>query len=379
MNNMPNYLSGFRSEWEKDPKQANLAWWEQARFGLFIHYGLYSQLADGEWVQFRQRIPVSEYEKLADTFDPGGFDADFITDLALEAEMAYVNLVSCHHDSFALWGSKAEPFNSVNAPAGRDLVSELSEQCANKGLGFFTYYTYHQNWRHPYFLSRDYYPSARPDYSEPEPRYKFSKPGDFQRYVDYAHACIEELLVNCGPLAGMWLDLIMGYYAVPDMMPVEETYELIRGLQAHTLISFKQGATGTEDFATPERHFHSLEERAREQYGEKSAEVARSVWEKNKSKHNEICATLQRNKWGYAKGERHFDAGDVRGLLAHALSHNSNLLLNTGPLPDGSIPDEDVATLREVGKTIRNDGWPGPDEARIPGEEGNTAGGASAQ
>ena len=152
------------------------------------------------------------------------------------------------------------------------------------------------------------------------------------------------------------------------MMPVEETYELIRKLRPHTLISFKQGATGTEDFATPERHFHSHEEQAREQYGERSAVVARMAWEKNKSKHNEICATLQGRKWGYAKGERHLDAEEVRGLLAHALAHDSNLLLNTGPLPDGSIPGEDIAALRAVGKSIRADGWPGPDEARVPGE-----------
>ena len=378
MQTLPLYLSDYAAEWEKDPKTASLAWWKQARFGLFIHYGLYSQLEDGEWVQLNRKIPVSEYEKLADTFDPRGFDADFITDLALEAEMSYVNLVTCHHDSFALWDSESEPFNSMKSPAGRDLVAELSEQCARKGLGFFTYYTYHQNWRHPYFLSRDYYAMARPDYPEPEPRYAFTAPEDFRKYVDYAHACMAELLTGYGPLAGMWLDLIMGYYAVPDMMPVNETYDLIRRLQPHALISFKQGATGTEDFATPERHFHSLEERAREMFGERSAKIARDAWEKNKSKHNEICATLQGHKWGYAKGERHLDPGEVRGLLAHALAHNSNLLLNTGPLPDGTIPSEDVETLKAVGKAIRTAGWPGPDEARIPGE-GPSAGGAAAQ
>ncbi len=365
MSAVPRYLDNYGTLWSTNPKEANLAWWRDARFGLFIHYGLYSQLKRGEWVQFHERIPVSEYEKLAETFDPGRFDADFITDLAAEAEMRYVNLVSCHHDGYALWNSRVEPFNSVRT-VGRDLVGELAEQCAAKGLGFFTYYTYHQHWRHPYFLSREYYPTARPDYPTPEPAYKFSKPSDFDRYVEYAHECISELLSGYGPITGMWLDLIMGHYACPHMMPVEETYALIRKLQPHCLISFKQGATGTEDFATPEQHFHSLEERARVAYGEEAARVAREAWERNRGKHNEICATLQRTKWAYSEGETHLDAREVRGLIAHALSHDANLLLNVGPLPDGSFPEEDVATLKEVGKRIRAEGWPGPDEAAIP-------------
>lgn len=365
MSSAPNYLNNYETIWNESPKQANLAWWRQAKFGLFIHYGLYSQLERGEWVQFHETIPVSEYEKLTETFDASGFDADFITDMAAEAEMRYVNLVSCHHDSFALWNSHVEPFNSV-ATVQRDLVGELAEQCDKKGLGFFTYYTYHQNWRHPYFLSRDYYPTARPDYPTPEPAYKFSDPEDFDKYIEYCHAAMKELLTGYGPLAGMWLDLIVGYYACPDMMPVEKSYALVRELQPHCLVSFKQGATGSEDFATPEQHFHSLEERAKAAFGERSARVARDAWEKNKSKHNEICATLQRSRWAYAEGEIHLSADEVRGLIAHAASHNCNLLLNTGPMPDGTIPDEDVRTLRAVGRRIREEGWPDPDEAAVP-------------
>jgi alpha-L-fucosidase len=378
LSDLPRYLGNYRDLWAGSPKEANLAWWKEARFGLFIHYGLYSQLKQGEWVQFHNRIPVADYERLQDTFDPSGFDADFVTDLACEAEMRYVNLVSCHHDSFALWDSRTEEFNSVNAPAHRDLVGELAEACAEKGLGFFTYYTYHQNWRHPYFLSRDYYKTARPDYDSPDPHYRFQNAEDFQIYVEYAHNCITELLTGYGPLAGMWLDLIMGYYAAPQMMPVQQTYDLVHRLQPHTLVSFKQGATGTEDFATPERHFHSLEERARDQFGEEAARVARLAWEKNRDKHNEICATLQGHKWAYAETERHLNALEVRGLLAHALSNNANLLLNTGPRPDGSIPEADVETLREVGRRIRSDGWPSAEEAALPGEE-SSPGGAAGQ
>lgn len=378
MQTVPSYLSAYANQWDKDPKSAGLAWWSEAKFGLFIHYGLYSQLAEGEWVQFHRPIPVAEYEKLADTFDPSGFDADFITDLALEAEMKYVNLVTCHHDSFALWDSKTEPFNSLRTKAGRDLVGELATACDKKGLGFFTYYTYHANWRHPYFLSRDYYPMARPDYPRPEPAYKLTCDKDFDKYVEYAHACMSELMTNYGPIAGMWLDLISGYYAAPDMMPVEKSYELVRSLQPQTLISFKHGATGTEDFGTLEQHFHTLEDQIRKNYGERAAAIAHNAWEKNLPKHNEICATLQRSKWAYAITEEHLDPEEVRGLLAHAHSHNANLLLNTGPLPDGSIPQADIDTLREVGAAIRAKGWPGADEARLPGEKG-AGGGAAAE
>lgn len=259
---VPSYLRDFTDSWVTDAKRANLPWWPEAGFGLFIHCGLYTQLGEGEWVQFRRPIPPAEYEKLAESFDPGAFDADRITDPALEAEMSYVNLVTCHHDSFCLWDSANEPFNSVRTGSGRDLVAEPAEACREKSLGFFTYYTFALNWRHPYYLSRDYFPMARPPYDYDEPRYKLTSIADFDRYLDYVRRAITELLTAFGPLAGMWLDLIMAYYARPDLIPAPETYALVRELQPHALVSFKQGATGEEDFATPEQHFHSLEERA---------------------------------------------------------------------------------------------------------------------
>jgi alpha-L-fucosidase len=355
---VPSYLAAHADQWRIDPHAANLEWFRQAKFGLFIHYGLYSALGKGEWVQFNDKIPVAEYEKLSDSFRPDTFDADFITDLACEAQMSYVNLVTCHHDSFCLWNSRNEPFNSVNAPCGRDLVGELAAACAKKGLGFFAYYTYHLNWRHPKFLSREYFSAARPDYPRPEPRYTFKGLEDFWEYVDYAHAALAELLTGYGPLAGVWLDLIMAYYAQPDLMPVRDTYALVRKLQPHALVAFKQGATGDEDFATPERHFHSLEDRARERFGERSGRVAAEAWAKNRNKHNEICATLQDGWWGYGAEAKHIGSEDVWSLLGHAAGHDCNLLLNVGPLPDGSVHPADIATLRAVGRRIREQGWP---------------------
>lgn len=357
---VPSYLKSHAALWAKDPHAANLKWFSEARFGLFIHFGLYSTLGRGEWVQYNERIPVAKYAELQAGFRAENFDADFLTDLACEAEMKYINLVTCHHDSFCLWNSKVEPFNSVHSPCGRDLVGELASACERKGLGLFTYYTYHANWRHPKFIPHSVFPMTRPDYPEPDPHYTFSGMEDFPEYIDYVHASLRELLTGYGPLAGVWLDLIAAHYAMPDLMPVKDTYALVRELQPHALVAFKQGATGDEDFATPEYHFHSMAKVARERFGERAAQVAEHAWQKNKDKHNEICATLQNGCWGYVSDASHFGQDKVLELLGHAAAHNSNLLLNIGPLPDGSVHPEDIATLKSIGKHIREYGWPQP-------------------
>jgi alpha-L-fucosidase len=373
MSTPPIYLNAYGDTWKQSAHAANLKWFKDANFGLFIHYGLYSQLGRHEWVQFREQIPVSEYEKLYDTFNPSNFDADFITDMALDAGMTYVNLTSCHHEGFCLWNSRTEAFNSWNA-CGRDLVQELGEQCARKGLGFFTYYTHVLNWRHPYMLTRDTLHMARPDYPNGDPRYKLEKPEDNETYWEYAHACIAELAERDFPLAGIWLDLIAAYYLVPDRVPIERTYELIRAKRPDTLISFKQGATGTEDFASPEFHFSSQGDNYRKQGNEAAAERADAAWEINRHKHNEICMTLQQNGWGYVEDTTHKDADTIWGNLAYARSNNCNLLANVGPLADGSIHPEDVACLKEIGRRIRTHGMPAPDASLTPSRKTLAAG-----
>ncbi len=362
MNVVPKYLEDYAATWETDPHQANLDWFADARWGLFMHYGLYAQMAAGEWVQFRRPVPIAEYEKLYDTFDPQNFDADFITDLALEAEMKYVNITACHHEGFCLWKSDVEAWNSYNA-CRRDLVRELAEQCDKKGLGFFTYFTHILNWRHPYAMTTDILPMARPPYEHDEPRYELTDPAEFSKFWEWSHGCMKELLELEYPLAGMWLDIIMGYYQAPDLIPIEETYRIIREMRPEALISFKQGATGTEDFASPERSFHSMADRLRDQGNDRGAEIAASAFAGNRNKHNEVCMTLQENCWGYHQESRHFTAAEVRQRLAEAHVNNCNMLANVGPLPDGSIHPDDIACLRACGKRIREDGWPTPTEA----------------
>lgn len=357
---VPSYLKNCADLYARDPKAAALAWFKDAKFGLFMHYGLYALLGRGEWVMYREAIPVTEYEKLKEQFTAAKFDADFITDLACAAGMRYVTLTSRHHDSFCLFDSKFSDYTSANSPAKRDLVGELAEQCRRKGLGLFLYYSYALDWRHPYFYPRKFASMARPDYKTLEPRYKWAKDEDFHYYIEFVHGQIRELLTNYGPLAGIWFDPIMAYYARPDLFPIAETYALIRKLQPQTLICFKQGANGTEDYAAPERSGQSLADRVRKQFDEARAQIAATAWEANKSKHNEICDTLQPHQWGYTKSDdgAHLDADEVLRRLGYAFYQNCNLLMNTRPLPDGSIHPTDVQTLREVGRRIKQDGYP---------------------
>lgn len=352
---IPSYLQGHGEVYSSDPRRAALDWFSHAQFGLFMHYGLYSQLGRGEWVMFRENIPVPEYEKLAESFKPDKFDADFITDMALDAGMKYVNLTSKHHDGFCLFDTGKGEWNSM-AVAKRDLCAELSEQCRKKGLGCFFYYSLLADWHHPYFYPRKFNYIARPKYSGKPEQYKFEKDADFRKYLDDAEGHIRTLLTDYGPVAGIWLDPLMGYYGRPDLFPMKDIYAMIRRIQPQCLISAKQGVTGTENFAAPERSGHSLEKRIARRYGTMAGEIAAHAWAANQSKHNEICDTLQPRAWGYNRKHdgNHKSADQVMKMLNGAKEMDCNLLLNTGPLPDGSIPDEDVKVLREVGCRLRN-------------------------
>ncbi|MBT3383715.1 MAG: alpha-L-fucosidase precursor [Prolixibacteraceae bacterium] len=348
---VPNYLADFAEKYAENPREANLHWFTDAKYGMFIHYGLYAQLGRGEWVQLRDTIPVAEYAKLKDTFTADKFDANFITDLAIKAGMKYITITSKHHDGFCLFTTEQTDFNSINSPCGRDLMGELAEACDAKGLGLFLYYSYAADWKHPYFYSREAgWKNARPAYKEAQPEYKFQKDADFRIYVDYVHKQVTELLTQYPTIAGIWFDPIMGFYNRPDLFPVEETYALIRNLSPHALISFKQGANGDEDFSAPERN-------ASAKVGSQF-EVAKMVYEKNKNKPREICNTLQPHAWGYHKENdgKHKTTDELVTIIKETWALDANLLMNVGPLPDGSFPDEDIKSLTEAGKILREQG-----------------------
>ena len=216
-------------------------------------------------------------------------------------------------------------------------------------MGLFLYYSYACDWRHPYFYPAEVgWQAARPHYDNPEPSYLWKNDEDFKYYIKFVHNQLRELLTQYGPVAGIWFDPITGYYMRSDLFPIDETYSLIRSLQPQCLISFKQGANGDEDFAAPERKPESLESR----FGQEIAAIAGNAWEKNRVKQIEICDTLLPGSWGYHKEQvsDHRTPDDVMKMLEDAGKAGANLLLNTGPLGDGSIDPVDEKVLREVGR-----------------------------
>jgi alpha-L-fucosidase len=340
---IPSYLKNHTELYRSNPRAAALKWFSEARFGLFMHYGLYSILGRHEWVQLRELISVAEYAKLKDRFTAEHFDAAAITDLALAANMKYVNITTRHHDSFCLFETAQTDFKSTNSPAKRDLVKELATECAKKGLGLCLYYSHGRDWRHPHAPNNDQWGgSARPKYATPEPAYATGKDHDLQKYIAFMKAQITELLTNYGPIAAIWLDGIATPLSHKDRVAefhCQELYDYIHQMQPQVLVSYKQGLLGTEDFMAPERN-----------------------WQGTPSKPLELCDTLQPKGWGYIKDDdgKHKTADQVIGMLAKAAALPANLLLNTGPLPDGKIHPEDVQTLREVGRRIKDKGFPAP-------------------
>ena len=333
--NVPTYLAGYEDAYRRDPREAAKQWFRDAKYGLFLHYGLYSLLERHEWVQLREKIRVAEYEKLEDRFTAERFDAERIVEFAAECGMKYVNITTRHHDSFCLFESKATPFHSANSPAGRDLVAELAGACAKWGLGLCLYYSHGRDWKHPHAPNNDEWGgSARPEYDPPEPSYACGEDHDLDVYLDFVSTQIQELLTNYGPIANIWLDGI----AVPlsgdkSKFRCQELYDMIHGLQPQVLVSYKQGLLGTEDFFAPEH----------------------KAVDREGGKPMEICTTMTPGSWGYKKDAagKHKSADEVWDTLHEARDAGCNLLLNTGPLPDGSLDPEDVEVLRAVGKRLR--------------------------
>jgi len=186
MKRVPSYLSEDVDQYGTDPRAAATQWFIDAKYGLFVHYGLYSLLGRHEWVQLRERIPVREYEKLKDRFTAARFDAEALADFAVDCGMRYVVFTTRHHESFCLFDTKATDFNSVNSPARRDLVAEMADACANRELGLCLYYSHGRDWCHPHAPNNDRWGnSARPPYDPPEPAYAYGDEHDLQVYLDF--------------------------------------------------------------------------------------------------------------------------------------------------------------------------------------------------
>lgn len=348
----PAYLKDYAKLYQQDARQANLEWFKQAKYGLFLHYGLYSLLGRHEWVQLREKIPVAEYAKLKDKFTADKFDARYIASFAKDCGMKYINITTRHHDCFCLWDTAETDFNSVNSPAGRDLLKELIEACEEYGLALFFYYSHGRDWKHPHAPNNDEWGgSARPDYDPPEPSYKYGKEHDLNIYLDFMKKQITELLTKYPQTAGIWLDgIAVPYNGKQEKFKCQKLYDYIHNIHPHALVSYKQGLTGTEDFFAPE-HKVPTDSNNKKSTGKISEKQDKII---------EVCTTMIQDpvSWGYMKNATHKNEEQVWEQLERAAQFGANLLLNTGPRADGSLDPEDEKVLRKVGERLKKEGFP---------------------
>ena len=308
------YIS--RYEYEKftaSTRDQRMEWFRNARLGMFIHYGLYSQIGTGEWSQANQDYTVEEYEALAKTFAPKEGCAREWCALAKRMGAKYVVFTTRHHEGFSLWNSKVNPYNSYNF-CGRDLVQEFVDACREFDLKIGLY-TSLMDWHHP-----DSWRCA----NDPEAR---------ARFVKYIEDINTELLSNYGKIDILWYDVACPLTSWESWDSVNRNYRL-RKLQPDIIINTRSSIP--EDFGTPEEKIDA-EERD---------------WES--------CKTLTKLAWGYVDEEQSYPfmmrPKEIIRDLHMCTCKGGNLLLNVGPMPDGSIDHYTDETLSKVGEWLAVNG-----------------------
>jgi alpha-L-fucosidase len=312
-----------------DPaREKRLEWFHEAKYGLFIHWGLYAIPAGqwngrrvpglGEWIMYRTPVPVREYEKLAPRFNPVKFNPDEWVKLAKDAGMKYIVITSKHHDGFALFHSKVSSYNVVEAtPFKRDVLRELADACARQNMRLGFYYSQSQDWHEPNGAGNtwDFGPDEKKDYD--------------QYLREKAEPQVRELLTGYGPVALIWFD-------TPRMMTGDRGQrfaDIVRSLQPKTLIDGRLGTEGdyrsTGDNIIP-------------------GQVQGEAWE--------TPATIN-HTWGYRADDTDWKApGQITFKLVDIVSKGGNYLLNIGPMSDGVIPQASQDILRTVGRWLQING-----------------------
>lgn len=307
-------------------------WFEQARFGMFIHWGIYSLLGDGEWVMQNDHFTGPQYEQLAAQFDPIKYDPAQWVALAKQAGMRYIVVTSRHHDGFSMFATKQNRYNVVDAtPYGKDVLRELADECHRQGIKLFVYYS-QLDWHHP-----DYYPWGWTGRWEGRPTN-----GQWQRYLDFMNAQLTELLTNYGKIGGVWFD---GMWDKPDAdWQLPRTYSLIHQLQPGALIvsnHHKLPFSG-EDYQTFEKDLPGANTA-----GWNSAPISKLPLETNDTMYPS-------GSWGFQL--RDLQPKTLNNLiqyLVRAAGNNANFLLNVGPMPNGEIQLAFADRLREIGAWLK--------------------------
>ena len=315
--------------------EARMQWFRQAKYGLFIHWGLYSIPAGywkgvrspgiGEWVMHRMKVPVREYEKLAGGFNPINFDAEAWVQMAEDAGMKYIVITSKHHDGFAMYHSKVSPYNIYDAtPFHRDPIKELADACARHHMPFGFYYSQSQDWHEPGGMGNDWdFPSNK----------EKSASGAYDGYIrEKAVPQVKELLQNYAPVCLMWFDT-----------PQEMTHErgqvfidAVRALSPNTLIDGRllPGGAGGDYQSTGDN----------------------AIPPSAKTGDWEVPATIN-HTWGYRIDDTDWKSpGDILFKLVDIVSKGGNYLLNVGPMSNGVIPTASQENLRSVGRWLKVNG-----------------------
>ena len=314
------------------------------KFGVFIHWGIYSMLARGEWVMYNEKIPYKEYSKLPGGFFPSRFNADEWVAQIKASGAKYITITSRHHDGFSMFATKASGYNIIDAtPFKRDVLKELADACHKQGIKLNFYYSI-LDW------GRDDYPR------DPAIAHTDKEKELYASYLDFMCAQITELLTNYGPIGCIWFDGDWAKIRKPEPgqdividfdWGYERIYNLIHSLQPSCLVANNHHRVPIpgEDIQVFERDIPGENTSGYGRTSHVSTELAL-----------ETCKTLNKS-WGYdIKDEKWKSVPELIRILLATAGRNANLLLNVGPQPDGCIPEESVVRLAEMGKWLSANG-----------------------
>jgi len=295
-----------------------IEWFQNVKFGLFIHWGVYALLGKGEWIRTVDQIPIEEYDKLPPQFNPVKFDPDAWADLAKQAGMKYAVFTTKHHDGFCMWDTETTDYKVTNTPYRKDVLAMVHKAFEKKGLRAGYYFSI-MDWHHPDYLPRlEWEQEARP-----------AGDAKLPRFVKYMQAQIKEI-VSRDPFV-LWYD--GGWMNAPDAYAARETNAMARKLNPDILINDRMFTK--EDLTTPEQRIPPTG-----MFDENGKPL---VWE--------ACITMTGHWWGYDKFEKQYKTSEyLIRMLVDIVSKGGNLLLNIGPKPDGTIQKEFVDRLLDIGK-----------------------------